>query len=63
MWLFSKNDALGNILVVIAAGFVFWTNTSWPDLIAAGVIAILFLHSSWSIIKDARSDIKKSESI
>lgn len=62
VWLFSRNDALGNILVVVAAGFVFLTNTSWPDLIAAGVIAMLFLQSSWSIIKDARNDLKKSKS-
>ncbi len=60
VWLFSRNDALGNILVIIATGFVFLTNTSWPDLIAAGVIAILFLQSSLSIIKDARNDLKKS---
>lgn len=60
VWLFSRNDALGNILVIIAAGFVFLTNTSWPDLIAAGVIAVLFLQSSLSIIKDARNDLKKS---
>lgn len=58
VWLFSRNDALGNLLVVVAAGFVFWTNTSWPDLIAAGIIASLFLQSSWSIIKDARSELK-----
>ena len=60
VWLFSRNDALGNILVVVAAGFVFLTNTSWPDLIAAGIIAILFLQSSFFIIKDARKDIRKS---
>ncbi|MFI5406492.1 MAG: cation transporter [Nitrososphaerales archaeon] len=58
VWLFSRNDALGNILVIIAAGFVFWTDTPWPDLVAAGVIAIIFLQSSWSIIKDARNDLK-----
>jgi Co/Zn/Cd efflux system component len=58
VWLFSRNDALGNILVIIAAGLVFWTDTSWPDLVAASVIAILFLQSSWSIIKDARNDLK-----
>ncbi|MCV0400128.1 MAG: cation transporter [Nitrosarchaeum sp.] len=62
VWLFSRNDALGNILVVVAAGLVFWTNTSWPDLIAAGIIASLFLQSSWSIIKDAQSELKKFES-
>lgn len=59
VWLFSRNDALGNLAVVIAAGFVFWTGTAWPDLIAAAVIASLFLQSSWSIIKDARNDLKK----
>jgi cation diffusion facilitator family transporter len=58
VWLFSRNDALGNILVVVAAGFVFWTGTSWPDLIAAGIIAVIFLQSSRSIIKDARSELK-----
>lgn len=59
VWLFSRNDALGNILVVVAAGFVFWTGTSWPDLIAAGIIAVIFLQSSRSIIKDARNELKK----
>jgi len=58
VWLFSRNDALGNILVVVAAGFVFWTGTSWPDLIAAGIIAVIFLQSSRSIIKDARNELK-----
>lgn len=58
VWLFSRNDALGNLAVVIAAGLVFWAETPWPDLIAAGIIAIVFLQSSWSIIKDARSDLK-----
>ncbi|RDJ31216.1 MAG: cation transporter [Crenarchaeota archaeon] len=62
VWVFSRNDALGNILVVVAAGFVFWTNTSWPDLIAAGIIASIFLQSSWSIIRDARNDLKKFRS-
>ena len=61
VWLFSRNDALGNILVVVAAGFVFLTNTSWPDLIAASIIAFIFLQSSFSIIKDARNDIRKSQ--
>ncbi len=60
VWLFSRNDALGNLAVVIAAGLVFWTSTAWPDLIAAAIIATLFLQSSWSIIRGARSDLKKN---
>ncbi|MCV0367684.1 MAG: cation transporter [Nitrosopumilus sp.] len=61
VWLFSRNDALGNILVVVAAGFVFLTGTSWPDLIAASIIAIIFLQSSRAIIKDARNELKNKE--
>ena len=60
VWLFSRNDALGNILVIVAAGFVFWTGTSLPDLIVAGLIAIIFLQSSLSIIKNAQNELKKS---
>lgn len=61
VWLFSRNDALGNLAVLIAAGLVIWTGTRWPDLAAAGVIAGLFLHSAWSIIGDARSDLKDAK--
>ena len=61
VWLLSRNDALGNILVVVTAGFVFLTDTSWPDLIAAGIIAVIFLHSSRSIIRDARNELKNKE--
>ncbi len=57
VWLFSRNDALGNLGVVIAAGLVLWTGSPWPDLVAATVIAALFLQSSWSIIRDARHDL------
>ena len=57
VWLFSRNDAIGNLAVVIAAGLVAWTGTRWPDLVVAAFIASLFLQSSWSIIKDARGDL------
>ena len=57
VWLFSRNDAIGNAAVVVAAGLVAWTGTSWPDLAVAVVIAGLFLHSSWRIVRDARKDL------
>lgn len=58
VWLFSRNDAIGNLAVVLAAGLVWWTATPWPDLVVAIIIAGLFLHSSWSIIRDARADLR-----
>ena len=58
VWLFSRNDAIGNAAVVVAAGLVAWTGTAWPDLVVAAVIAGLFLHSSWIIICDAQTDLR-----
>ncbi|MEY9885726.1 cation diffusion facilitator family transporter [Bradyrhizobium sp. USDA 329] len=57
VWLFSRNDAIGNVAVVIAALLVAWTRTPWADLVVAVIIAGLFLQSAFSIIKDARSDL------
>ncbi|MGB0694884.1 MAG: cation transporter [Rhodospirillaceae bacterium] len=60
VWLFSRNDAIGNAAVVVAALLVAFTGTSWPDLIVAIGIAALFLQSSWIIIRDARGDIAEA---
>ena len=60
VWLFSRNDAIGNAAVVVAAGLVAWTGTAWPDLAVAVVIAGLFLQSSWSIVRDARNDLREA---
>jgi len=58
VWLFSRNDAIGNVAVVAAAGLVAWTGTAWPDIVVALVIASLFLQSSWSIVRDAKAELK-----
>lgn len=57
VWLCSRNDAIGNLAVVVAAALVRWTGTPWPDLVVALVIAALFLHSAWVIVEDARTDL------
>ena len=37
-----------------------WTGTRWPDLIVAAIVAGLFLHSSWSIVREARRDLNEA---
>lgn len=59
IWLFSRNDALANIAVIIAAGLVAWFNTALPDLIVAAIIALLFLHSAWEIIRGALAELRE----
>ena len=60
VWLFSRNDAIGNLAVVVAAVLVWWLSNPWPDLIVAFAVAGLFLHSAWSIIRDARQDLSQA---
>lgn len=58
VWLFSRNDAIGNGAVVVAALLVGWTGSPWPDLVVAAIIAGLFLHSSWRIVTDAVAELR-----
>jgi len=53
IWLFSRNDAVANVAVIVAALLVGLTGRSWPDLAVAGVIALLFLHSAYEIVGSA----------
>ncbi len=58
IWLFSRNDAIANVAVMVAAAMVYWLESAWPDLVVAGVIAALFLHSAREIIRDARAELR-----
>ncbi|MBX9642842.1 MAG: cation transporter [Novosphingobium sp.] len=59
VWLFSRNDAVANVAVIVAAGLVAWTGKAWPDLAVAAVIAILFLHSAYEILRGARAELRE----
>ena len=60
VWLCSRNDAIGNLTVVVGAVLVWALGSPWPDLLVAFAVAGLFLQSAWSIIRDARSDLKQA---
>nr|WP_238322620.1 cation transporter [Kordiimonas gwangyangensis] len=57
VWLCSRNDAIGNIMVMVAASGVWATGTGWPDLIVAGIMATIFLSGSFQIIRQARAEL------
>ena len=57
VWLCTRNDALGNVAVILAAIGVFGTGAAWPDLFVAMIMASLALHSAWSVITHARSEL------
>lgn len=60
VWLCSRNDAIGNVAVVIAAGFVFFLNSGVPDLIVAGVMSALFLSSATQILVQSAKEWRRA---
>lgn len=60
VWLCTRNDALGNLAVMLAAIGVFGTGTAWPDLLVAMVMAALAITASWSVIRQSRAEMSSS---
>lgn len=57
VWLCSRNDAIGNLAVILAAAGVFGTGSALPDLVVALVMSGLALWSGLVIVAHARRDI------
>lgn len=58
VWLCSRNDALANIMVLIAAFFVSVTDSLWPDLLVAMGIAYLEGGAALKIIRHAKEELR-----
>jgi Co/Zn/Cd efflux system component len=58
VWLCSRNDAIGNVAVMIAALAVWGTATKWPDLLVAAIMAGLFLNSSIQILRQSFREMR-----
>ncbi len=53
VWLCTRNDLIQCLAVVGVGGVVWLTHSRWPDLIAGGFLAAVFLQSAWSITVQA----------
>ena len=58
VWICSRNDAIGNLLVIAAAGGVFLTNSNLPDLLVALALSALALKGASTIIRQARQELR-----
>jgi cation diffusion facilitator family transporter len=58
IWLCSRNDAIGNIAVMLAAAGVFVSGSRWPDLVVAAIIAGLSLSSAWRVFRLALGELR-----
>jgi Co/Zn/Cd efflux system component len=62
VWLCSRNDAIGNVIVVLAGFGVWGTGTPWPDLAVAAIMATLFLWSAIQILGQSFAEMHEVRS-
>ena len=60
VWLCSRNDAIGNLAVMLAALGVLGSGSAWPDLLVAVLIGGLGLWSGLQVLQQARSELQTS---
>ena len=60
VWLCSRNDAIGNVAVLLAAVGVFGTGSRWPDLLVAAVIAGLAISAGRAVMRQARGELARN---
>lgn len=56
---FSLNDFFSNGGVIVAGVLVVWLGTSWPDLVAGALIALVAFAGGIEILSDVRRDRKQ----
>ncbi len=61
VWLCSRNDAIGNVAVMIASVAVWFTASAWPDLVVAIIMAGLFLRSAQLILRQGWKEYHGAE--
>ena len=60
VWICSRNDAIGNIAVMGAAGAVWFTVSAWPDVIVAFVMAALAISGAIQISRAALLELREN---
>lgn len=63
VWLCSRNDAIGNVAVMLASAAVWLTASAWPDLVVAIIMAGLFLRSAQLILGQAWREYRSGEDL
>jgi cation diffusion facilitator family transporter len=60
VWMDARNDVLGNIAVLVAAGLVWFTATPWADLTVAFFMGSMAIASGWTIVRLAKAELAQS---
>ena len=58
-WIFSRNDVIANLGVILGGVLVATTGSRFPDLIIGAAITLLVLNGGMHIIRDARAEKRR----
>ena len=61
IWLCSRNDAISNVAVLVAASGVYVSASGWPDIAVAAVIASLSLSAACQVFVQASSELRHDQ--
>jgi Co/Zn/Cd efflux system component len=59
-WICSRNDVIGNVAVLVAAGAVAVTGSPWPDIVIGLLVASVFGRSAVQVVRDASRAVAAS---
>ncbi len=60
VWICTRNDAIGNVAVLVAAAGVFGSGTGWPDYLVAAIMSGLALTGAFQVAKAALAELRHS---
>lgn len=60
VWICTRNDAIGNVAVLVAAAGVFGSGTGWPDYLVAAIMSGLALVGAFQVTRQAIAELRQS---
>lgn len=61
VWICSRNDAINNVLVIVAGLAVLWSGSGFPDLLVAFFMAVLGISGGWQIVRHAAGELRSDD--
>ena len=63
VWLCSRNDAIGNLAVILASAGVYFLSSKWPDLLVAILMAYLSVTASYKVLLVVKDELQETNSL
>ena len=58
-WIFSTNDIIANLGIIISGGLVWWLDNRWPDIVIGTIVMLVILRGARLIIREAKNELNK----